>query len=74
MNLNEFKLDNDGVNSNIIIRDAAKRKFKTSQSIAFTTVLQTIQQVLDEKIAETEVLINFVSKEIGPVLLYLFCS
>jgi len=59
--LNEFKLGNDGMNSTIIIRDAAKREFKTSQSIAFTTVLQTIQQVLDKKIAETEVLINFVS-------------
>jgi len=54
-NLNEFKLGNDGMNSTIIIRDAAGREFKTSQSIVFTTVLQTVQQVLDEKIAETEV-------------------
>ena len=52
-NLNEFKLGNDGMNSTIIIRDAAGREFKTSQSIVFTTVLQTVQQVLDEKIAET---------------------
>jgi hypothetical protein len=60
-NLNEFKLGNDGMNSTIIIRDAAGREFKTSQSIVFTTVLQTVQQVLDEKIAETEVQINFAS-------------
>ena len=60
-NLNEFKLGNDGMNSTIIIRDAAGREFKTSQSIVFTTVLQTVQQVLDEKIAETEVQIDFVS-------------
>jgi hypothetical protein len=60
-NLNEFKLGNDGMNSTIIIRDAAGREFKTSQSIVFTTVLQTVQLVLDEKIAETEVQINFAS-------------
>lgn len=60
-NLNEFKLGNDGMNSTIIIRDAAGREFRTSQSIVFTTVLQTVQQVLDEKIAETEVQIDFAS-------------
>ncbi len=60
-NLNEFKLGNDGMNSTIIIRDAAGRQFKTSQSIFFTTVLQTIQQVLDEKIAEPEAQIDFAS-------------
>jgi hypothetical protein len=60
-NLNEFKLGNDGMNSTIIIRDAAGREFKTSQSIVFTTVLQTVQQVIDEKIAETEVQIDFAS-------------
>ena len=60
-NLNGFKLGNDGMNSTIIIRDAAGREFKTSQSIVFTTVLQTVQQVIDEKIAETEVQIDFAS-------------
>ena len=60
-NLNEFKLGNDRMNSTIIIRDTAGREFKTSQSIVFTTVLQTVQQVLDEKIAETEVQIDFAS-------------
>jgi hypothetical protein len=60
-NLNEFKLGNRRMNSTIIIRDAAGREFKTSQSIVFTTVLQTVQQVLDEKIAETEVQIDFAS-------------
>jgi len=49
------------MNSTFIIRDAAGREFKTNQSIVFTTVLQTVQQVLDEKIAETEVQIDFAS-------------
>ena len=47
------------MNSTLIIRDAAGREFKTCQSIFFTTVLHTVQQVLDEKIAETEVKIDF---------------
>jgi hypothetical protein len=49
------------MNSTIIIRDAAGREFKTSQSIVFTIVLQTVQQVSDKKIAETEVQIDFAS-------------
>ena len=60
-NLNEFKLGNDGMSSTVIIRDAAGREFKTSQNIVFSTVLKSIQEVLDEKIAETEVQINFVA-------------
>jgi len=58
-NLNEFKLGNDGLSSTIVIRDAAGREFKTSQNIVFTTVLQTVQKVLDDKITETEEQINF---------------
>jgi len=58
-NLNEFKLGNDGLSSTITIRDSAGREFKTSQNIVFTTVLETVQKVLDEKIAETEEQINF---------------
>ena len=58
-NLNEFKLGNDGMSSTVIIRDAAGREFKTSQNIVFSTVLKSIQEVLDENIAETEEQINF---------------
>ena len=58
-NLNEFKLGNDGMSSTVIIRDAAGREFKTSQNIVFSTVLKSIQEVLDEKITETEEQINF---------------
>jgi hypothetical protein len=58
-NLNEFKLANDGLSSSVIIRDSTGREFKTSQNIVFTTVLQTVQKVLDEKINETEEQINF---------------
>jgi hypothetical protein len=58
-NLNEFKLANDGLSSSVIIRDSTGREFKTSQNIVFTTVLQTVQKVLDEKISETEAQINF---------------
>jgi hypothetical protein len=60
-NLNEFKLRNDGMSFTVIIRDAAGREFKTSQNIVFSTVLKSIQEVLDEKIAETEEQINFAS-------------
>ena len=62
------------MNSTIIIRDTAGREFKTSQSIVFTTVLQTVQQVLDEKIAETEVQIDFASWRKGPALRDFFWS
>jgi len=58
-NLNEFKLGNDGMSSTVIIRDVAGREFKTSQNIVFSTVLKSIQELLDEKIAETEEQINF---------------
>ncbi len=58
-NLNEFKLGNDGLSNTIIIKDAAGREFKTSQNIVFTTVMASVQKVLDEKIAETEEQINF---------------
>lgn len=73
-NLNEFKKGNNGMNSTIIIRDAAGREFKTSQSIVFTTVLQTVQQVLDEKIAETEVQMDFASLRKGSRIAGLFLN
>jgi hypothetical protein len=49
------------MNSTIIIRNATGQEFKTNRSIVFTTVLQTVQQIPDEKIAETEVQIDFAS-------------
>lgn len=58
-NLNEFKLANDGLSSQVIIKDSTGREFKTSQTIVYTTVLGTVQKVLDEKINETEEQINF---------------
>ena len=58
-NLNEFQLGNDGLSATIALRDAAGREFKTSHNIVVTTVLETVQNVLDEKITEVEAQINF---------------
>ncbi len=58
-NLTGFQLGNDGLSSNITLRDAAGREFKTSHNLVVTTVLDTLQEVLDEKISEVEDQINF---------------
>ena len=58
-NLNEFKLANDGLSNAITIKDASGREFKTNQPIVYNAVIKAVQEVLDEKIAETEVQINF---------------
>ena len=58
-NLNEFQLGNDGLSATIALKDAAGREFKTSHNIVVTTVLETVQNVLDEKITEVEAQINF---------------
>jgi hypothetical protein len=58
-NLNQFELGNDGLSATIALRDAAGREFKTSHNIVVTTVLETVQNVLDEKITEVEAQINF---------------
>ncbi len=58
-NLTGFKLGNDGLSSTITLKDAAGREFKTSHNLVVTTVLETLQQVLDEKIIEVEAQIDF---------------
>lgn len=58
-NLTGFKLGNDGLSSTITLRDAAGREFKTSHNLVVTTVLDTLQKVMDEKIEEVEEQINF---------------
>jgi len=58
-NLTGFQLGNDGLSSTITLKDAAGREFKTSHNLVVTTVLQTLQEVLDEKISEVEEQINF---------------
>lgn len=58
-NLTGFQLGNDGLSSTITLKDAAGREFKTSHNLVVTTVLDTLQQVLDEKILEVEQQINF---------------
>ncbi len=58
-NLTGFKLGNDGLSSTITLKDAAGREFKTSHNLVVTPVLDTLQQVMDEKIAEVEEQINF---------------
>jgi hypothetical protein len=58
-NLTGFQLGNDGLSSTITLKDAAGREFKTSHNLVVTTVLETLQHVLDEKIIEVEAQIDF---------------
>jgi len=58
-NLTGFQLGNDGLSSTITLKDAAGREFKTSHNLVVTTVLSTLQEVLDTKISEVEEQINF---------------
>lgn len=58
-NLTGFKLGADGLSSTVIIKDASGQEFKTSHNIVVETVLKSVKEVLDEKIAETEAQINF---------------
>ena len=58
-NLNGFRLGADGLSSTVVIKDVSGQEFKTSHNIVVETVLKTVMQVLDEKIAEVESQINF---------------
>lgn len=58
-NLNGFKLGSDGLSSTVVIKDVSGQEFKTSHNIVVETVLSTVKEVLDTKIAETEAQINF---------------
>jgi hypothetical protein len=58
-NLNGFKLGADGLSSTVIIKDVSGQEFKTSHNIVVETVLKSVQEVLNAKIAEVETQINF---------------
>ena len=58
-NLNGFKLGSDGLSSTVVIKDVSGQEFKTSHNIVVETVLSTVKEVLDSKIAEVEEQINF---------------
>lgn len=58
-NLNGFKLGSDGLSSTVVIRDVSGQEFKTSHNIVVETVLKTVLEVLEGKIAEVEEQINF---------------
>jgi hypothetical protein len=60
-NLNGFKLGADGLSSTVAIKDVSGQEFKTSHNIVVETVLKTVKEVLDAKIAEVEEQINFVA-------------
>jgi len=47
------------LSSTITLKDAAGREFKTSHNLVVSTVLDTLQRMLDEKITEVEEQINF---------------
>jgi hypothetical protein len=53
-NLTGFKLGADGLSSTVIIRDVTGQEFKTSHNIVIETVLATVLEVLNSKIAEVE--------------------
>jgi hypothetical protein len=57
-NLNGFKLGADGLSSTVVIKDVSGQEFKTSHNIVVETVLKTVKEVLDAKIAEVEEQIN----------------
>jgi hypothetical protein len=59
-NLNGFKLGADGLSSTVVIKDVSGQEFKTSHNIVVETVLKTVKEVLDAKIAEVEEQINFI--------------
>ena len=50
-NLNGFKLGADGLISTVVIKDVSDQEFKTSHNIVVETVLKTVKEVLDAKIA-----------------------
>lgn len=58
-NLTGFKLGADGLSSTVIIRDVTGQEFKTSHNIVIETVLSTVLEVLNTKIAEFEQKTNF---------------
>ena len=58
-NLTGFKLGADGLSSTVIIRDVSGQEFKTSHNIVVETVLKSVQDILDVKIAEVEKQIDF---------------
>jgi hypothetical protein len=58
-NLHGFKLGSDGLSSTVVIKDVSGQEFKTSHNIVVETVLGTVREVLDNKIAEVEKQINF---------------
>ena len=60
-NLNGFKLGADGLSSTVVIKDVSGQEFKTSHNIVVETVLKTVLEVLEAKIAEVEEQINFVA-------------
>jgi hypothetical protein len=60
-NLNGFKIGADGLSSTVVIKDVSGQEFKTSHNIVVETVLKTVKEVLDAKIAEVEEQINFVA-------------
>jgi len=52
-------LGNDGLSSTITLKDVSGSEFKTSRNIVVSTVLESVQAVLDQKIVEVEAQINF---------------
>ena len=58
-NLTGFQLGNDGLSAQITLRDSTGQEFKTSHSLVVNTVLDTLQNVVNERIRECEQQISF---------------
>jgi len=57
--LTEFQLGNDEHSSSILLKDSSGTEFRTNHSLVVSTMLETVRNVLDAKIAEVEEQINF---------------
>lgn len=58
-NLTGFQLGNDGLSAQITLRDSTGQEFKTSHSLVVNTVLDTLQNVVNDRIRECEQQISF---------------
>lgn len=53
-NLIGFQIGNDGLSAQIALRDSTGQEFKTSHSLVINTVPDTLQNVVNERIRESE--------------------
>ena len=57
--LNKFRLNDDGINSTMTIKNSNGEEFRTSHSEAVEAVIDSISKMVDEKLNEVEASIDF---------------